>query len=139
MTDLDARPNPLLAALAVEHHDIRDFIDRLDHDRELHAETAEALSLLLAHHRSSGTASVLALIANQREELEQQARLLLTASRGADQLVDRLRLPCEEARIGALLEGLRTLIVEHKRLELQLLVASSSAERLLPRKPFDRD
>jgi hypothetical protein len=131
--------NPLFAALAVEHHDIRDSLDRLDRDGGLRTETAEALSLLLAHHRASGTESVLALIANQREELQQQARLLLTATRGADQLVDRLRLPCGDARIGTVLEGLRALIVEHERLELELLVASSRVDRVPPRNAFDRD
>jgi hypothetical protein len=129
MSDREDAPGPLLLTLATEHHDIRGFLDRLDHDPEPRSEVAEELSLLLARHRSSCTESVLALVANQRQELELQARLLLTATRGVDQLVDRLRLPCGDARlVRTVLEGLRALTREHERLELELLVALSSAE-----------
>jgi hypothetical protein len=129
MPGLKDAPNPLFATLAAEHHDIRDFLDRLDHDPGPRCEIADGLSLLLARHRSSCTESVLALVSSHRQELEQQARLLLTATRGVDQLVDRLRLPCTDDRVvRTVLEGLRVLTREHERLELELLVAWSPSE-----------
>ena len=139
MSDQDVGPSALFAALATEHHDIRELLDRLDCDHEERAQAAEALSVLLARHRASGTESVLALAADQRDEQQRQARLLLTATRGVDQLVERLRSPCAGARIGVMVEALRALIGEHERLEIELLVASSSLERMPRTNAFDRD
>jgi hypothetical protein len=49
-----------------------------------------------------------------------QARLLATATRGVDQIIERLQVPGPDGQAENLLAALRTLLVEHERLELEL-------------------
>ena len=114
----------LYGELAADHHVIRDLVDRLEHQSEDWLEVAEELSNQLAHHRSTGMASVISCSRKADADHEQQVRLLLSAMRGMDQLTDRLRLPARDpALLGNILVALRGLEHEHERLETELLVA----------------
>ena len=112
----------LIGELAADHHVIRDLVDRLERKEEDWLEVAEELSNLLARHRSTGMES---LIARTRgADHEQQVRLLLSATRGMDQLTDRLRLPARDPLLlSNILVALRGLVHEHERLETELLSA----------------
>jgi len=115
----------LLADLADGHRAIRDVLDRLEAGTDDRIALAEELSEILARHRCTCTESVLDLLGGEdREDLQQQVRLLLTATRGADQLTDRLRLPARDPMLLInVLIALRSLIHEHERLELEIVRA----------------
>jgi hypothetical protein len=69
--------------------------------------------------------AVVTKVGHQADAYEQQVRLLRTATRGVEQLADRLRLPASDPlRIDSVLTALRTLVYEHERLELELAVAA---------------
>jgi hypothetical protein len=115
----------LLADLADGHRAIRDVLDRLDAGTDDWPMLAEQLSEILARHRCSCTESVLALLGHtDREDHQQQVRLLLAATRGANQLADRLRLPARDPTLLTnVLIALRSLVREHERLELEIVRA----------------
>jgi hypothetical protein len=121
----DMRPAPLLLGdLAHAHREIRDLLQRLELDLDERGKIAEEMSLTLAKHRALCTEAVLHLAPTDQDH-EQQARLLTAAIQGIDQLVDRLRLPVDDVGFSDnLLQALRTLVVEHERLELELVIAS---------------
>lgn len=121
MSDLLAPPNRFVE-IATAHHEIRALLDRFDQVDVDRIEVAERLCLAMARHRSSVTEVVLRQAAVQGADHEQQARLLMVATHGAEGLVDRLRLPARDPRlVGHLVEGLRTLVREHERLEHELV------------------
>ena len=74
----------------------------------------------MARHRASGMAAVLERAAQGPHDHVQLERLLATATRGLDQIIDRLRLPVSDGQAENLLAAVRTLVVEHERLELEL-------------------
>jgi len=112
----------LLGELAVDHLVIRDLVDRLEQQDGDWIELAEELSNLLARHRSTGMESVIARTTGT--EHEPQVRLLITATRGMDQLAARLRMPARDPMLlSNILVALRGLVHEHERLETELLAA----------------
>jgi len=125
--DAAARRTPrsassLFGELAADHLVIRDLVDRLEQQDGNWIELAEELSNLLARHRSTGMESVIARTTGA--EHEPQVRLLITATRGMDQLADRLRMPARDPLLlGNILVALRGLVHEHERLETELLAA----------------
>ena len=115
----------LVGDLALGHHVIRDLLDRLDRQPANRAELAEELSICMASHSTSCMDSVLRAFDSGAGDYEQQIRLLHCATRGVNQLVDRLRLPARDPRLTEhVLVGLRALVREHERLELELLLAA---------------
>jgi len=115
----------LLVDLADGHRAIRDVLDRLEAETDDRTGLAEELSAMLARHRCTCTESVLdLLVGDSREDHQQQVRLLLSATRGADQLADRLRLPARDPMLLTnVLIALRSLIHEHERLEVEIVRA----------------
>jgi hypothetical protein len=112
----------LIGELAAEHLVIRDLVDRLERQSADWLEVAEELSNLLARHRSTGMASVIACTG--ADDHDQQVRLLVAAMRGMVQLCDRLRLPVHDPLlVGNILNAMRGLELEHERLETELLAA----------------
>jgi hypothetical protein len=95
---------------------------------------AEDMHLAMARHRVACTEVVLDRAARSGQGHEQQARLLGTATRGIDQLVDRLRLSVHgDPQPLNLLGALRTLVGEHERLELELaMIGLEPSEGLAP-------
>jgi len=112
----------LFGELAEEHHAIRDLVDRLERQDGDWGDVAEELSNLLARHRSTGMDAVIARAGGADQE--QQVRLLVAATRGMDQLADRLRTPARDPLLlDNILVALRGLVHEHERLETELLAA----------------
>ena len=114
-------PASMFGELSIAHRQIRDLLEELGRvDGDL-VEVAERLCCAVAKHRASCTELVLHRAARHGPDHEQQARLLMLATHGIEQLVDRLRLPARDPQLlGNLVQALRTLIYEHERLELEL-------------------
>lgn len=111
----------LLASLALDHQGIRTLLARLEVDYATRCDTADELDMAVARHRAGCTETVVHCAARTSHDHEQQVRLLIAASRGMHQIVDRLRLPAPDERVSDnLVEGLRVLLFEHERLELEL-------------------
>lgn len=111
----------LFEQLAIAHHGIRAQVHRLQTEPENLVEVAETLSIAVAHHRTTCTAVIIKHATTIGREHEQQCRLLTTAIRSIDQLVDRLRLPIRDPLlVPRVVDALHALVVEHERLELEL-------------------
>lgn len=115
--------------LGTAHHEIRQLLDRLEAEPTERAVIADELARVVASHRAGCTEAVLRRVAASGEDHELQVRLLLQATRGVDRLADRLRLPSRDpALVSNVLVAFRSLVQEHERLELELVVAVTDAE-----------
>ena len=124
----------LFGELAADHLVIRDLVDRLEQQDGDWIELTEELSNLLARHRATGMEPVIARTTGA--EHEPQVRLLITATRGMDQLADRLRMPARDPMLlGNILVALRGLVHEHERLETELLAADIVGASGPPNRP----
>ena len=127
MSDLLA-PLGLFAEQSTAHRQIRDLLEEFAQADGDWVDIAERLCLAVAMHRASCTELVLQRACRNGSDHEQQARLLMSATHGVEQLLDRLRLPSgDPQRMGNLVQALRTLVHEHERLEFELTQAGTFA------------
>jgi hypothetical protein len=122
ITMSDVLTHDRLFELSTEHREIRRLVDLFDHVGVDRVAVAERLCVVMAGHRASITEPILNRAAQGGAGHEQQARLLMAATHGAEELIDRLRLPAHDrSLVDGIVEGLRTLVHEHERLELELV------------------
>jgi hypothetical protein len=120
--------------LAAAHKELRDLLAETEQAVESSPERARELALALARHHRECTEQVVDACPLDDLDADLTRRLLLSATRGAGHLAQRLQAPCSGAESRErLLLALRELLMEHERFEGELVALL--AERAPVRAP----